>query len=153
MIILIGTIVSVDELTFDSLFPFKNSGHMKFTSHLLVAASVVLLAACSDSKKVENAAVGTTPVNFSTQSASQQSATTATTGVNPEHGQPGHRCDIPVGASLSTPVQPNGSTPQALPQPTALPQPISNTVAPGTNPPHGQPGHDCSIAVGAPLNK
>ena len=24
-------------------------------------------------------------------------------------------------------------------------------TAPGMNPPHGQPGHDCSIAVGSPL--
>ncbi len=27
------------------------------------------------------------------------------------------------------------------------------TTAPGMNPPHGQPGHRCDIAVGAPLPK
>lgn len=30
--------------------------------------------------------------------------------------------------------------------------PAAVTTAPGMNPPHGQPGHNCSIAVGAPLN-
>lgn len=152
MIIQIGTIVSVVELTFDSLNPILNSGSMKFKSHLILAASIVMLAACTENKKAENSAVGTTPANFSAPSAQQQPATT-TAGLNPAHGQPGHRCDIPVGAALSTPVQSNGSTPAVLPQPAATPLPTSNTVTPGTNPPHGQPGHDCSIAVGAPLNK
>lgn len=125
---------------------------MKLKSHLILASSIVMLAACTESKKADNSAVGTTPVNFSAPGAQQQPAT-ATAGLNPEHGQPGHRCDIPVGAALSTPVQSNGNTPAALPQPVTTPQQTSNTVAPGTNPPHGQPGHDCSIAVGAPLNK
>ncbi|MBK6446411.1 MAG: hypothetical protein IPF81_14280 [Bacteroidetes bacterium] len=31
--------------------------------------------------------------------------------------------------------------------------PASGPTAPGMNPPHGQPGHDCAIAVGAPLKK
>ena len=71
--------------------------------------------------------------------------------INPEHGQPGHRCDIAVGAPLNPPAQ------QA--QPTARPvQPAphvltnSNTSGAVTlNPPHGQPGHDCAIPVGQPL--
>ncbi|MBI2966997.1 MAG: hypothetical protein HYY40_04190 [Bacteroidetes bacterium] len=65
---------------------------------------------------------------------------------NPAHGQPGHRCDIPVGSPLNSPP---GNTSAAAP-------PVSSTpikTAPGMNPPHGQPGHDCKIAVGAPLNK
>ena len=49
--------------------------------------------------------------------------------INPPHGQPGHRCDIPVGDPL--PVAAN------------------NNVK--LNPPHGQPGHRCDIAVGSPL--
>ena len=43
------------------------------------------------------------------QQAVQQSTTTqmqATAGLNPPHGQPGHRCEIPVGAPLdSKPAQ------------------------------------------------
>lgn len=68
-------------------------------------------------------------------------------GINPEHGQPGHRCDIPVGAPL------NGA-PAASPQVTPVQSPANTTpikVADGLNPPHGQPGHRCDIKVGDPL--
>jgi hypothetical protein len=34
----------------------------------------------------------------------QQTASTAATGMNPQHGQAGHRCDIAVGAPLNSPV-------------------------------------------------
>ncbi len=91
-------------------------------------------------------------------------------GMNPAHGQPGHRCDIAVGAPLSSPPgqQPsttpvtNTTTPSITPNPTT-PQTIqvnpqsspaaSGPTPAGMNPPHGQPGHDCSVAVGAPLKK
>lgn len=101
-------------------------------------------------------------------------------GMNPAHGQPNHRCDIAVGAPLNSPqkmastpamtINPNdmksaqapvisnnavqvpspagGSTPAML-NPTATPA----TVAAGMNPPHGQDGHRCDIAVGQPLPK
>ena len=76
------------------------------------------------------------------------SATTA--GLNPEHGAPGHRCDIPVGTPLNSPP---GTAPAAAPpqlQPPVLPQaPVNGNAR--LNPAHGQPGHDCSIPVGQPL--
>ena len=91
----------------------------------------------------------------------QQSTTVAPTapGMNPPHGQPGHRCDIAVGAPLNSP---KGQTPPAPPAPkqgtasvierTPQAQPATVTpTAPGMNPPHGQPVHRCEIAVGAPL--
>ncbi|MCX2680079.1 hypothetical protein OOZ15_09030 [Galbibacter sp. EGI 63066] len=58
----------------------------------------------------------------------------AQAGVNPPHGQPGHRCDIAVGAPLgsstnNTPLEANATL----------------------NPAHGQPGHRCDIPVGAAL--
>jgi hypothetical protein len=94
-------------------------------------------------------------------------------GMNPAHGQPGHRCDIPVGAPLNSPVAKpvaatstsaqSGSTSQTFtvtpPQATnanAVPALLSTEapkVAEGMNPAHGQPGHRCDIAVGAPLPK
>lgn len=98
-----------------------------------------------------------------------QAAPTAA-GMNPPHGEPGHRCDISVGAPLnSKPTVPQAGT-AATPQqsaPTFTPAPVTpgstaatattaapaTTTAPGMNPPHGQPGHDCAIAVGAPLKK
>lgn len=86
--------------------------------------------------------------------------TTAAKGMNPAHGLPGHRCDIAVGAPLSSPA-PNQST--ITPPPTnnniitTVAPPVNNSpnkvvTAPGMNPPHGEAGHRCEIAVGAPLN-
>ena len=100
----------------------------------------------------------------------QTQVTTTAPGMNPPHGQPGHRCDIAVGAPLNSPkqtkpasgagsavvqqvtpsmtAQPNNSAPAIL-----TPNAAQTTTAPGMNPPHGQPGHVCSVAVGAPLPK
>ncbi len=81
------------------------------------------------------------------------------TAPNPAHGQPGHRCDIAVGAPLnSAPTNTTAPTTTITnPSPTpaqTVTTPTANIVtAPGMNPPHGQPGHDCAIAVGAPLKK
>lgn len=100
------------------------------------------------------------------------------TGKNPAHGEPGHRCDIDVGAPLNSPpgksapsqpmeikttdantpsgpatITPSLSTPQPSIQtpPTPVTQP--GVTLPGMNPPHGEPGHDCAIPVGSPLKK
>jgi len=105
------------------------------------------------------------------QSYATPAAPTVTTakGMNPPHGQPGHRCDIAVGAPLNSPpgkktapiagsatvTQATNVTPammQTADAPTTTPAaPV--VTAPGMNPPHGQPGHLCSVAVGAPLPK
>jgi hypothetical protein len=98
-------------------------------------------------------------------------------GMNPAHGQPGHRCDIAVGAPLNSPpgktpaVQPkpvttissantasgtvtnNGATITTVNNNESAPAPTPTVTAPGMNPPHGQEGHVCSVAVGAPLPK
>ncbi len=90
------------------------------------------------------------------------STTTASKGaLNPAHGQPGHRCEIAVGAPLPSAAI-NSTTPQATTSPTIQPQnPIINNTpqltvpakaTAGLNPAHGQPGHRCDIAVGEPLN-
>lgn len=68
--------------------------------------------------------------------------------LNPEHGQPGHRCDIAVGAPLNSPAQQQ----KTVPSPQLMPGlPVNTGGAVTLNPPHGQPGHDCAIAVGQPL--
>ncbi len=76
--------------------------------------------------------------------------------VNPPHGQPGHQCGIPVGAPLDSKGGASATAPTPVPAPAgAAPAPASAQpvkVAPGTNPPHGQPGHQCGIPVGAPLD-
>ena len=88
--------------------------------------------------------------NANTYAGSPQFAT-----INPAHGQPGHRCDIAVGAPL-----PSGNAP-AVPVVQVSPQisinqaspfsPVANITNPKINPAHGEPGHRCDIAVGAPL--
>lgn len=105
---------------------------------------------------------GTSPKAPIINTASQ--AITNSAGLNPAHGQPGHRCDIAVGAPLnSLPIQStsaNNNQPSTITSTTpsqtistSNPASISATkVAPGMNPAHGQPGHRCDIAVGAPLN-
>ena len=82
----------------------------------------------------------------------------STAKVNPPHGQPGHSCAVPVGAPLDGSATGNSKPAQNQPsaaRPAAAPAPAggATTVAPGTNPPHGQPGHVCSTPVGAPLPK
>ncbi len=76
--------------------------------------------------------------------------------LNPAHGQPGHRCDISVGGSLDgkpAPAQPAAvKTQPAQPTVTTTEVPNTNKTAPGMNPPHGETGHRCDIAVGSPLN-
>ena len=78
--------------------------------------------------------------------------------LNPPHGQPGHRCDIPVGAPLNSKpaAQPAAAQPQVTQQQIVIDpqqaQQHTGTTEPGfsgkPNPPHGQPGHRCDIAVG-----
>ncbi|AWI25127.1 hypothetical protein [Flavobacterium pallidum] len=75
-------------------------------------------------------------------------------GMNPPHGQPGHRCDIAVGAPLNSP---KGNATTVTPGKAAANQGMTVTqtpvkTAPGMNPPHGQPGHRCDIGVGEPLS-
>lgn len=101
----------------------------------------------------------------------QQKSGPTAAGMNPPHGQPGHRCDIPDGSPLSSPPGTSPSSPIKATAPTQTGMPTISTTpatpittpitpittpiktAPGMNPPHGEPGHDCSIAVGAPLKK
>lgn len=104
---------------------------------------------------------------------------TTAKGMNPAHGQPGHRCDIAVGAPLNSPPgkvdakkpetntkvttissnsQPGVVTSNGATITTTNNNPGAATVSPivtpeGMNPPHGQEGHDCAVAVGAPLPK
>lgn len=70
---------------------------------------------------------------------------------NPAHGQPNHRCDISVGASLDTPVKtpPAVNAAEVTPAPQA---PVAQTTGiPTKNPAHGLPYHKCELAVGADL--
>lgn len=128
-------------------------------------------------QKAQSQSLPQTPV----QRTQSTDITTNATGLNPKHGQPGHRCDFGVGASLNS-----NSAVSSLPKNDLNPETTQNTgeqvkypvlpttpaqniqvqspatpfigtgttpsTATGLNPKHGQPGHRCDIAVGAPLN-
>ena len=119
----------------------------------------------------QGAVIQTQPQAILPQTQPQQTTAKAGGALNPEHGKPGHRCDISVGSPLSSPVAANPQQqqqPKAItnnspaqpqmqmgpqitpiqPAPSALPSAAKGRV----NPAHGAPGHDCAKPVGAPLN-
>ena len=114
----------------------------------------------SDTKPVVTQQPATsTPASPGNTATLPQGSSTGTAGVNPPHGQPGHDCSVAVGAPLKGGAPANA---QPIMNQTATPAPAvslpanntgSNTNGAKVNPPHGQPGHDCSVAVGAPLKQ
>ncbi len=138
----------------------------------ILIASVTLLYSCDKAKtnvaKTE-APKSDSAVNITSETvaapAEVASVTNASTSgkpaLNPEHGQPYHRCEIAVGAPIdSAPTQnvAQPSTPSILnPNPVpaaatpAAPAP-SFGPKPAVNPAHGEPHHRCDLAVGAPLS-
>lgn len=143
---------------------------MKNTFIGLIAVSL-LAASCKKDERAtylkEEASAGQPNVALNTtsktalmeqagiQSSTNPSPMATAPGMNPPHGQPGHRCDIPVG-------QPLNSKPAAAPQPaqnvvqtTQAPAPAAQSLAmgekPKLNPAHGEPWHSCSLKVGDPL--
>ncbi|MRX39222.1 hypothetical protein GJU43_08045 [Flavobacterium sp. LC2016-23] len=121
-------------------------------------SELVKLGLVKDTTKVNTAAAAPAPT------ANPNTVMNATGGINPAHGQPGHRCDIAVGAPLnSAPTQTQTQTTTTQTAQTMQVNPgkqvvtTTTTAAPvkvakGMNPSHGQPGHRCDIPVGAPLN-
>lgn len=146
---------------------------MKFNS-ILILASAFLILSCDKKEKAETSAeIEQTKATDSAQSKKLVAANAelpaqtvnsindnASQGLNPEHGQPNHRCDIAVGAPLNSAPQ---SAPQPQLQPQVVPQPQNNfntsptntmnaSPKPALNPEHGQPHHRCDLEVGAPLS-
>jgi hypothetical protein len=134
----------------------------------LIASTALLLTACSNSveetvidKDIETRNVQTPvidspafekitpPVNQVQMDASASTQKVAgSPALNPAHGQPGHRCDLAVGAPLPATVN---TTTDAVPS--VMSEPIKPVDSkPVLNPAHGQPGHRCDLAVGAPIN-
>ena len=153
---------------------------MKPVNVTFIALTLALLLACSDASTTQMAeAPAPDPISLEASSAPQavtpqppqdsvvflKDAGTSTPvqappaqtapGMNPPHGQPNHRCDIPVGAPLNSPPGKTAEPPAANPSVTQQNVPVQTTAvqtAPGMNPPHGQPNHRCDIPVGAPLD-
>lgn len=151
---------------------------MRYYVTVVAVACISFIVSCGENEggqQIESARTASTPAlstpatpanNPSVQPISNPTAPIIATGkVNPAHGQPGHRCDVAVGAPLpaanapvlntnpvSAPVINTPSAPATAVQPQPTPQPVAS-VANGLNPAHGQPGHRCDIAVGQPLSK
>lgn len=115
--------------------------------------SVIVANDSATSVLPANNALTPAPLN-----ASPVASTSGRPALNPEHGQPYHRCEIAVGAPIdSAPTQQN-ATPQAqtpsILSPTVTPSapaPQALGPKPAVNPAHGEPHHRCDLAVGAPL--
>lgn len=165
---------------------------MKFKHTLATLLALVILASCGNSSEestTEKVAPTATTASLtdtvpaapaSTEPASvihpplnpAAPAITPGTKLNPAHGQPGHRCEIAVGAPLDSKPAPaaTATVPNVTIDPFAKTQPknapgvtvtpsaqippvtTAKTSSAGLNPAHGQPGHRCDIAVGAPLD-
>ncbi len=130
------------------------------------AAKPVMNNIISDTAKTQPMVVNPAASNVPVITSAPVSATPVVnskggSGPNPAHGQPGHRCDIAVGAPLNSPaantakpqVQTISTAPTSTTAPSAVAAPVNTDPNAKLNPAHGQPGHDCSIAVGAPLKK
>lgn len=135
---------------------------MKLYLSMFALLLVAFVTSCSngmeEGSSANSATPATTPATVTVPPVQQpqQTAAGGTVALNPPHGQPGHRCDIKVGEPLTgtAPASTITTQPQQV-QPTTNPvivPPAQGAAAAGKNPPHGQPGHRCDIAVGAPLN-
>lgn len=112
---------------------------------VILGLAVVSFTAFTSCKDAEKKTAEETQTIQNTQMSGNTSENAETPDVNPPHGQPGHRCDMPVGASLTGS---NSSSQQQ--EMTSSPIRIKGDK-PTKNPPHGEPYHDCSIPVGADL--
>ncbi|WP_188440924.1 hypothetical protein [Planktosalinus lacus] len=123
---------------------------------LLCAGMMIVFISCKEDKSEKNAEETTETETVKNETQNSTPNNNGDVAVNPAHGQPGHRCDIPVGAPL------NGSSKEQTIKSTQSPViknsgnvPVnSNNTSTGenVNPAHGQPGHRCDIPVGAPLD-
>lgn len=131
---------------------------MQLQKQLTAITLLLILNSCANNSDDNTT---TAPVQPSKPAVTQPAPAANTTNValNPAHGQPGHRCDIAVGAPLNSapaaankPPAPTPSAPIVMPTQPA-PSTGTGTATGPLNPAHGQPGHRCDIAVGAPLPK
>lgn len=111
----------------------------------------LVFTSCKDAEKAEASATSETETAAETTNPVEAEAENSEAGdaiaLNPAHGLPNHRCDIPVGAPLNSAkgIEPTSTNTSSNISPLRIDQ------TPKINPPHGEPGHSCSIPVGAPL--
>jgi hypothetical protein len=173
---------------------FQNQ--FKMNKYIILIATVVLgtMISCSPAQKESKPAVvqqqnqvpqtmlradtsaiiSTVPATATSNEPAAINATATPPELNPPHGQPFHRCEIPVGSPLNAAAPAKSASAQPAPtinrtgtsptlenaarlnnpqanNPAAPTVANANTEKPKLNPPHGQPFHRCDIAVGSPL--
>lgn len=128
----------------------------------LAVATAFTLACCSNTEEAKAPALPTetapSPINVEvapqpSPSPDAAAPVSGTAQLNPPHGEPGHRCEIPVGAPLdgSAPPPASSAPPITLNPPSPTPSSPTGVNSGKINPPHGEPGHDCAVPVGSPL--
>lgn len=120
-------------------------------SLVLFSVGALLVSSCKENPKTNTTTTTKTETTTPVKKTVSPVKTIDGVALNPAHGQPGHRCDISVGAPLNSkpaPVQTNTQTSDVM-----LDAGNGSTTLPkGTlNPAHGQPGHRCDVSVGDPL--
>ena len=88
------------------------------------------------------------PAQPSAQAVNAQAQPAVAAGMNPHTGNRATVAILPLGLPEFT----SGKNKPPPRKPSRLLPPLQNKTAPGMNPPHGDPGHRCDIAVGALLN-
>jgi hypothetical protein len=106
--------------------------------------TITMVYSCREDEKKEETKTETTTTDSKVQTNTNTPASNEDIAKNPAHGQPNHRCDIPVGAPLNTPPANTDSGSPVI-------NGNSNATTGKVNPPHGQPGHRCDVKVGDPL--
>ncbi len=127
----------------------KLKNTLKLFSMIALVGSLTLVYSCREDGKKEgaDAQTETTTPGAKFETKTETPASNEAIAKNPAHGQPNHRCDIPVGAPLnSPPANSNSGTPVINNSGTPV-----NTGTAKINPPHGQAGHRCDVKVGDPL--
>lgn len=133
---------------------------MKTFFSIVIFSSMLLIACGDDAAKKDDALPALLNAQSPTNDTSAQTNTQSGVALNPQHGQPGHRCDIAVGAPLNSTASTATSTVAVPPtQPvntptitTSAPALTPNTAELKFNPKHGEPGHRCDLAEGAALD-
>lgn len=114
---------------------------------VLLAMTIGVFVSCKDEEKE------TTPAPAQTENeAAAKTTDNEAVKVNPAHGLPGHRCDLPVGAPLDGTAATQQTSATTTQTQSGSVSPVRIDQTPDVNPPHGEPGHDCSVPVGAKLD-
>ncbi len=111
---------------------------------ILILLTLGVTGSCKEESKKKESTTKTSTSATPKLSKDNSSDSKGDIALNPAHGQPGHRCDIAVGAPLnSAPATSSDNTQSGVPW--------INSGDIKLNPAHGQPGHRCDIKVGDPL--